>query len=181
MNITKKYRVASSAMVSKMVGILRFEAFDFIAQNMVNENARESGAYILVEMNIDRFNHKIILTHQRKERGSYTRSLRFCSGRIHKNDMRQMVSVGGSRLHTRSYSEARGCSGLDMAFLSPELILTFLPYRDGHHKYPEHELGNSDKHKSSRDDSAFPGHGVYPVTVFSEISSELFKNRRNPT
>lgn len=41
-NITKKYRVASSAMVFKILGILSPDAFDRAATKMVNENARRS-------------------------------------------------------------------------------------------------------------------------------------------
>jgi hypothetical protein len=42
-NITKKYRVASSAMVLKMLGPLTFDAFDFAAKKVINANARRSG------------------------------------------------------------------------------------------------------------------------------------------
>jgi hypothetical protein len=41
-NITRKYRVASSAMVLKTIGILSPHASDFIARTTITENARRS-------------------------------------------------------------------------------------------------------------------------------------------
>ena len=45
MNITRKYRVASSAIVSRIEGILNLDDLDVIAKKIVNENARKSGLY----------------------------------------------------------------------------------------------------------------------------------------
>ena len=45
-NITMKYHVASSAMVARMVGILRSAALDLNAKKAINENARKSSAHI---------------------------------------------------------------------------------------------------------------------------------------
>jgi len=42
LNITRKYHVASSAMVPRMLGTLSSEAFDFAAKKVINENARKS-------------------------------------------------------------------------------------------------------------------------------------------
>lgn len=41
-NITRKYRVASLAMISKRFGILGPDSFDVITRKIVNENARKS-------------------------------------------------------------------------------------------------------------------------------------------
>jgi len=41
-NMTRKYRVASSTMVPKMPGTLGPTVFDFFAKKMINKNARES-------------------------------------------------------------------------------------------------------------------------------------------
>ena len=46
LNITRKYRVASSAIVRRMFGILSVDAFDFAAKKMINENASKSGRYV---------------------------------------------------------------------------------------------------------------------------------------
>ena len=55
-NMTKKYRVESSAIAPRMVGIIADDFFDFIAKKTINENARKSGACISsdgsVKMNI---------------------------------------------------------------------------------------------------------------------------------
>ena len=55
LNITRKYHVASCAMVPRSVGPLIFDVPDFPVKNMINENARKSGVYISpqesVEMN----------------------------------------------------------------------------------------------------------------------------------
>ena len=57
--MTKKYRVPSSAMVLKITGILDPRVFDWVAKNIVNENARKSSShafpyvsasYIMVQM-----------------------------------------------------------------------------------------------------------------------------------
>ena len=52
-NITKKYRVASSAMFFKMVGILSPLASDTAAKKIIDQNARKSDflprQYILIE------------------------------------------------------------------------------------------------------------------------------------
>jgi hypothetical protein len=45
-NITRKYHVASSAMLSKIVGTLSPGTLDFLAEKIINENARESDVYI---------------------------------------------------------------------------------------------------------------------------------------
>ena len=59
-NIIRKYHVASSAMVPRMLGNLNFSVFDLIAKKMINENARKSGVHISpdgpVEINIAYFN-----------------------------------------------------------------------------------------------------------------------------
>ena len=64
LNITRKYHVASCAMVPKMVGPLRFDAFDFAAEKVINENARKSGVYISpqgsVEMSTIRWKFRVI-------------------------------------------------------------------------------------------------------------------------
>ena len=53
--MTRKYHVASWAMVPRRVGPLIFGALDFAVKNIINENARKSGVYISpqgsVEMN----------------------------------------------------------------------------------------------------------------------------------
>jgi len=46
LNMTRKYHVASCAIVSRRVGPLRFDALDFAAKKVINENARKSGVYI---------------------------------------------------------------------------------------------------------------------------------------
>ena len=43
--MTKKYRVASSAMVPRTPGILSFVALDFDAKKRINEKARKSSMY----------------------------------------------------------------------------------------------------------------------------------------
>ena len=43
LNMTRKYHVASSAMVSRRAGPLRFDTLDFAAKQTINENARKSG------------------------------------------------------------------------------------------------------------------------------------------
>ena len=45
-NITRKYRVASSTMVSKILRALIPGALDFTAQKIINENARKSNFHI---------------------------------------------------------------------------------------------------------------------------------------
>ena len=42
-NMIRKYHIASSAMVPRIVGILSFAASDLDAMKTINENARESG------------------------------------------------------------------------------------------------------------------------------------------
>jgi len=44
--MTRKYHVASWAMVPRIVGPLRLDALDFAAKKVINENARRSGVYI---------------------------------------------------------------------------------------------------------------------------------------
>ena len=46
LNITRKYHVASSAMVSRMLGTLIFDTFDLAAKKVINKNARKSGVRI---------------------------------------------------------------------------------------------------------------------------------------
>ena len=64
LNITRKYHVASCAMVPKRVGPLRFNALDFAAEKVINENARKSGVYISpqgsVEMSTIRWKFRVI-------------------------------------------------------------------------------------------------------------------------
>jgi hypothetical protein len=49
-NIIKKYRVASSAMIFKMVGIWSPDVFDRLAKTMVKENASRSEVYAFMAM-----------------------------------------------------------------------------------------------------------------------------------
>lgn len=44
-NITRKYRMASLVITSKMLGILTPGTLDFIAEKMISENARKSKVY----------------------------------------------------------------------------------------------------------------------------------------
>ena len=46
-NITRKYHVASSAILSKIVGTLSPGTFAFLAEKMISEKARESDVYAL--------------------------------------------------------------------------------------------------------------------------------------
>ena len=45
-NIIRKYHVASSTMVARMVGTLRSAALDLVAKKATSENARKSGAHV---------------------------------------------------------------------------------------------------------------------------------------
>jgi len=53
-NISRKYHVASSAMVSRMEATLRLSAFDFLAQEIISENARKSNKREVVVYAISR-------------------------------------------------------------------------------------------------------------------------------
>ena len=46
-NITRKYHVASSAMLSKIVGALSPSTLDLLAEKIINEKARESDVQTL--------------------------------------------------------------------------------------------------------------------------------------
>jgi len=64
LNMTRKYHVASSAMVPRRVGPLIFDVPDFATKKVINENARKSGVYISsqgsVEMSTIRCKFRVI-------------------------------------------------------------------------------------------------------------------------
>ena len=51
-NTTRKYHVASFAMMSKIIGTLDPGALNFLAKNVIKENARESEVWILSEVSV---------------------------------------------------------------------------------------------------------------------------------
>ena len=52
LNITRKYHVASCAMVPRSVGPLIFDVPDFATKKVINENARKSGVYVSPQRSI---------------------------------------------------------------------------------------------------------------------------------
>ena len=93
-NITKKYRVASSAIVLKIVGIWSPGVFVRLAKTMVNAKARKSEIYIFRQGQHPWSRFKIIPTDHRGGRCLYTPPLGFYAGQIDTGDMRRGVSVG---------------------------------------------------------------------------------------
>jgi len=111
-NIIKKYKVESSAMVFRIFGSLPLVSFVVIAKKIINENASKSGAYDgSVEINIACSKGRVILTHHRRGRGLCTRFLGLCVGRVNTHDMRQRVGLGTLGLETCNRSEAHERSG----------------------------------------------------------------------
>jgi hypothetical protein len=90
-NMTRKYRVTSSAMVPKMLGTLSPGVFDLTAKKMINENARKYSVHVLpdrsVEMNTTNVPYK-------SEIPAYAITGALCCTNIH----RRYVSngIGGS-------------------------------------------------------------------------------------
>ena len=99
LKITKKYRVASSAMVLNMVGILSPCFSDFAAKKTITTNARESNLDIFGRVRAVVFGFGVSPTNRRRGRCLYTQPLRIYAGKIHTGGMRRGVSPGGVRLH----------------------------------------------------------------------------------
>ena len=114
-NITRKYHVASSTTILRMLGKLSFGASDLIAKKTINKNARESGVYTSpdgsVEINMAFFKCRRILTHHRRGRSLCRLALWFCAERVNTNDMRQWVCLGTIGLDACNRNEAHGRSG----------------------------------------------------------------------
>ena len=89
--------------------------------------------------------------------------------------------MSGSGIARRVQSQ-RSARALWMRYSSSksEVCLTFLFRHSDQKTHPKHELGSSDDYKPNHDGNAFHGHGIYPMTIFSEISSESLNIRRNP-
>ena len=101
--MTKKYNVASSMMIPKVVeplspGILRP---DRVAKNNTVKNARKSGVRALSRVSPILFGFEVpmIPTHHTRGRCLCTRSLAFDAGQKYRCEMRPRESVGPFGLH----------------------------------------------------------------------------------
>ena len=65
--MTRKYHVASWAMVARILGTLRSAVLDFAAKIVINENARKSGVCISPQGSVEWTHYscksRVILTH----------------------------------------------------------------------------------------------------------------------
>lgn len=99
--ITRKYRVASSAIVLKIVGNLSTFFSDFAAKTTINKNARESNnAHFLQGQHYPVYIPDNI-THHRRGRCSYKRPLAICADKIHIGGTHRGVSAEVARLQRR--------------------------------------------------------------------------------
>lgn len=96
-NMTRKYSVASSAIVSERVENLNPGALNFLVRKIINENARVSECWkpqyrpMRVKENSE---------HQRREKGLCMRSPRiYWAGKIRTGDMRRGVPEAVVELH----------------------------------------------------------------------------------
>ena len=74
-NTTRRYNIASSAIVIKVDGILSLGVLDRIAEKTINENARRSDAQIISAISVPSPRYKVIYTYHRKGRCLHTRRL----------------------------------------------------------------------------------------------------------
>ena len=98
LNMTRKYHVASSAMVSRILGVLRFDTFDFAAKKVINENARRSGVHIAVRVSRNKHNQvRVQGNHDAPYKSSvlvYAISRALCRETIHRRYASR--GIGGS-------------------------------------------------------------------------------------
>ena len=99
LKITKKYLVASSAIVLKIVGILSARFSGFAARKMIEKNARESNYSRFLQVSVTLFYFYINPTHHIRGRCLYTQPLGIYDGRIRRGGTHRAVSPEGAGLH----------------------------------------------------------------------------------
>ena len=97
LKIRRKYRVASSAIVLKIVGILNPCFSDLAARKTIKRNARESDySYFLSSVMLE---FQMTPTHRTRGRYLCSRPLGVYSGGIRRGGMHRGVLLEGVRLH----------------------------------------------------------------------------------
>lgn len=106
--MTRKYRVASSAMILKITGTLDPRFFCCIAKKIVNMNTRKSAEHVFAAVSTTWAGLRMTLTHHIRGRYLYMRSLGLYAGQIGTGDMRRGVSVANVGLHRHRKADSAG-------------------------------------------------------------------------
>ena len=106
--MTRKYRVASSAIILKITGTLDPRVFGCTAKKIVNMNTRKSAEHVLAAVSTTWAGFKMTPTHHIKGRYLYMRSLGLYAGQIGTGYMRRGVSAVNVGLHRHRKADSAG-------------------------------------------------------------------------
>ena len=168
-NMTRKYRVASSATTPKILGAPNAGILDRIARVIISENARKSGAYSFSRISVipTKFNDSWAPYKSAMLMHATNRLL--CST----NAQIRYASRGTSGMEEAAYEKSQHnmrTPRLIVAHLTRELGHTSFTHCKNNHPHPNPKLRGGNDHESNRGGNVSHRHSIYPGTNFSKIN-----------